>query len=198
MTKPLWPELVVDVARLLRRDNIAELKRRPTDRPEGLTVDETVIAEGLEVSTAGIPDKSEVHIHAELRPTMSGVDAAIQVKSSWEGECRRCLDVVSQDIAIDKTVSFLPEADIDGPISADAADAYAIAHDRVDLGEVLREELMLSLPLSPLCSDDCIGADPERFISGDDVDDSETGDDDDDDGIDPRWAGLSALTFDED
>lgn len=196
MTKPLWPELVVDVARLLRRDNIAELKRRPTDRPEGITVDETVIAEGLEVSTAGIPDKSEVHIHAELRPTMSGVDAAIQVKSSWEGECRRCLDVVSQDIAIDKTVSFLPEADIDGPISADAADAYAITHDRVDLGDVLREELMLSLPLSPLCSEDCIGADPDRFISGDDVDGSET--DDDDDGIDPRWAGLSALTFDED
>ncbi len=198
MTKPLWPELVVDVARLLRRDNIAELKRRPTDRPEGITVNETVIAAGLEVSTAEIPEQSEVQIHAELRPTMRGIDAAMQISSRWEGECRRCLDVVSEEISLNSTVSFLPDIDSHGQVSADEADAYPIVADRIDLGVVLREELMLSLPLSPLCGDECTGADPERFPTLAGKTDSEGGDDDDDDGIDPRWAGLSALTFDED
>ena len=57
MTKPAnarWPELVIDVGRLIRRDNLADLKRRPADRPQAIEVAETVQASGLTVSTAAV------------------------------------------------------------------------------------------------------------------------------------------------
>ena len=52
---------------------------------------------------------------------------------------------------------------------------------------------MLSLPLSPLCEENCVGADPERFPTI--VEDEAL---DEDIAIDPRWSVLSELTFDED
>lgn len=192
MNKALWPELSIDVGRLLRRDNIAELKRRTSDQSDLLSVDQTVAATGLVVSTARIPENSTVRVKAEFRSTMRGVEAALHARSRWEAECRRCLDVVSEPIEIDTTVSFLPDLDDEAPVDSDDVDAYPIQDDRVDLGEVLREELMLALPLSPLCGDSCEGADPDRFPTSPDPSD------DDEDEIDPRWAGLSALTFDED
>ena len=195
MTKALWPQLVVDVGRLLRRDNIAELKRRPPDRAEESAVDKTVSAVGLGVSTARIPDDTDVHVTVELRPTMRGVEASLRASSRWEGECRRCLDIVTESIEIDTTASFLADLDEDGPVDSSDIDAYPINDERIDLGEVLREELMLALPLSPLCEQSCEGADPDRFPTNQELSDDET--DGDGEQVDPRWAGLSALTFDE-
>ena len=54
---------------------------------------------------------------------------------------------------------------------------------------------MLALPLSPLCAVDCKGVDPERFSPTQDP--SQT-DGDEEPAIDPRWAALSELTFDDD
>lgn len=195
MTEAIWPELLIDVGHLLRRDNIADLKRRSIDGSDVVAVDATVIANGLAVTTAGIPEQSEVRVQAELRATMRGVEASIRASSRWEGECRRCLEMVSAPIEIVTTASFLPNVEhADGSGSTDA-DAYPISNDRADLGEVLREELFLALPLSPLCSEDCAGADPERFPTSGESPSVSEGDEEPD--IDPRWAALSALTFDE-
>ena len=65
----------------------------------------------------------------------------------------------------------------------------------IDIGEVVREELMLALPLTPLCRDDCKGVEPERFITEDDEPEDE---EPAAPAIDPRWAALSDLKFDED
>ena len=200
MTKPAnarWPELVIDVGRLIRRDNLADLKRRPADRPQAIEVAETVQASGLTVSTAGVPDGSDVVVSASLRPTMRGIEARVRATSSWEGECRRCLDPVVSPIEIDIMIPFLSDFDPDGEVSADDAEAYPIKDNRVDLGEALREELMLALPLSPLCEEECTGADPDRFPTSKEDEGAESGEDDGEPEIDPRWAGLSALTFDE-
>ncbi len=195
MTKAQWPELLIDVGRLLRRDNIADLKRRSLDGSDVISVDETIAPEGLNITTAGIPDGKEIRVLAELRSTMRGVEASLQFSSKWEGECRRCLDVIGEPIEIDTTVSFLPEVSDGQAGGGDDADAYPIVNEQADLGEVLREELLLALPLSPLCAESCEGADPERFpTAGEPA--SEVGDDEERE-IDPRWAALSALTFDE-
>ena len=65
----------------------------------------------------------------------------------------------------------------------------------IDIGEVVREELMLALPLTPLCREDCDGADPERFPTDPDLSES---DETPAPTVDPRWAALSELKFDED
>ena len=121
MTAPSWPELVIDVGHLLRRDNIADLKRRSIDGSDVVALDVVVAAEGLNVSTAGIPDGSEVAVQAELRSTMRGVEASIKATSRWEGECRRCLETVSAPVEIDTAASFLP--DIEGAEELSETDA---------------------------------------------------------------------------
>lgn len=189
-----WPELRLDVARLRQRDNLADLKKRPqgdSTRP----IRAEVTARGLEVTTARIPEGAPIVVDGVVDPAMDGVELRASVKSAWEGECRRCLRIVTEPIDLDLSVSFLP-----GLSEDDDVDAYPIEGDSIDVGEVVREELMLALPLSPLCSDGCEGADPERF-SPTAIDGSTSADDDDENGespIDPRWAALSELTFDED
>ena len=58
----------------------------------------------------------------------------------------------------------------------------------------MRELALLSLPLAPLCREDCVGPDIDRFPTG-------PADDPDEDTAepprDPRWAALDALTFDD-
>ncbi len=188
-----WSNLKINVARLRQRQNVAELKRRSTN-DTSIPIDANVTAKGLEITTSRIPDGSKISVIGSADTTLSGIDVHATVSTSWEGECRRCLDPVTSSIELQLSAPFLPSHQ-----ATEDADAYPIDGDVIDVGEVVREELMLALPLTPLCRDDCEGADPERFPTAPEAD-VEAGDDGDDDeaAIDPRWAGLSALTFDED
>jgi uncharacterized protein len=183
-----WSSLRINVSRLRHRDTLAELKRRPHG-DSSTPIRASVVASGLSVTTSRIPEGSIVEIDGAVEPSLTGIDVRLHVRSSWEGECRRCLDMVTEPIELNLIVPFLPEHEAD-----DHADAYPIDGDWIDVGEVVREELMLALPLSPLCKDDCSGVDPDRFPN---IGDEEEPPEVESSGIDPRWAALSELTFDE-
>lgn len=188
-----WPELRLDVARLRQRDDLRQLKRQGSvDSTRKVSVE--VEAHGIEVSTSRVLDGSPIVVEGELEAALGSVEFEGTVSTSWEGECRRCLEAVQGAVELQLSVSFLPDL-------SDGADveAYPILGDYVDLGEAIREELMLALPLSPLCEDGCDGADPERYPTtlSDVAEESSEGDDEGDRPVDPRWAALSALTFDE-
>lgn len=188
-----WPELKIDVARLRQRDNLAELKKRPQGdsiRPISAEVE----AHELEITTSRIPEGARVHVDGVVDTAMAGIELRAKVSSEWEGECRRCLKLITEPLEIDLAVSFLPNLSDD-----DDSEAYPIDGEVIDVGEVVREELMLALPLSPLCTDGCVGADPERFPTAG-AESAGQADDEDENGadsIDPRWAALSELRFDE-
>jgi len=185
-----WPELLISLGGLARRDNIADLKRRSTESST-ISFDETVKATDLSITTSRIPDGAEVHVRGTLEPGINGVELRASVSSSWEGECRRCLEPVIEPLEIDLMATFLPDSS-----AVDDADAYVFDGESIDVGEVVREELMLALPLTPLCRDDCEGVDPGRFSAAapaaTEVPEPDEGT------IDPRWAALSQLSFDED
>lgn len=189
-----WSDLRIDVARLRHRDNLADLKKRPQG-DSTRSFEAAVTATGLEITTARIPDGSPVAVEGVVDTAMAGIEVRATVDASWEGECRRCLKLITEPLKLDIAVSFLPNLSDD-----DDAEAYPIEGDHIDVGEVVREELMLSLPLSPLCTYGCVGADPERFptATNGDTDADGDGHDEGDPPIDPRWAALSELTFDED
>lgn len=190
-----WPELVISVAGLRHRDNLADLKRR-SSADSFIEVDAVVQAHGLAITTSRIPDGADVHVRATIEADLSGLEVRGTVESAWEGECRRCLELVTSPITLDIDVVFLAEERVASQDdSVDEADAYSFTGDAIDLGEVVREELMLALPLSPLCREDCEGVDPMRF-STDETPGGE-GTEEAEPPIDPRWAALSELTFDE-
>ena len=85
--------------------------------------------------------------------------------------------------------------------SPSEGETWPIEDERIDLTPVVRELALLSLPLAPLCREDCEGPDAERFPTGP-ADEPEPGPGEECDADAPpprdeRWAALDALTFDE-
>jgi uncharacterized protein len=140
-------------------------------------------------SAAQVDPEAEVVLDAVVEAT--GVDIVLTgtVTFPWEGECRRCLQSVQGEVTADLREVFEPS-----PVEGET---WPVEGDAIDLAPVLREVVLLTLPLVPLCSDDCVGPDPERFpatVEPSDDDAAEPAEPP----ADPRWAGLEALRFDDD
>jgi uncharacterized protein len=87
---------------------------------------------------------------------------------------------VEGELALDVQEVFERDPDPD-------AETYRLDGDRIDLEPMLRDALLLALPLAPLCDEACPGPDPEAHPVG-------TGDDEP--AADPRWSALDSLHFD--
>ncbi|RUA15270.1 MAG: DUF177 domain-containing protein [Clostridia bacterium] len=80
-------------------------------------------------------------------------------------QCSRCLELFEQPIHIEIEEAFLPSVDLSTgkaiePEETD--DALRIdKHHILDLTELLRQSILLALPLTPLCKSDCAGLCPE-------------------------------------
>jgi uncharacterized protein len=68
-------------------------------------------------------------------------------------------------------------------------DTLPVDVDFVNLGPVVRDAVVLALPLAPLCAEDCTGPEPEEYpvvVEGEGEEPP-----------DPRWSALSDLRFDD-
>jgi uncharacterized protein len=162
--------------------NIGELTRRTGNR-QALPVHTMLVAP----TVAGIlvPDAEPVTGTLELEAVINGIVVTGSLVAPWTGECRRCLDPLHGTVTV--AVRELFET------TPTPGDSYPIEGDHIDLNPLVRDAVLLALPLSPLCREDCAGPDPERFPAV--VEDLDAGaapavgDD--------RWAALSELRFDE-
>jgi uncharacterized protein len=113
------------------------------------------------------------------------------LRAVWRGECRRCLGGAEGVTTIDVSEIY-ERRPVDG-------ETYPLEGDVVDLAPMVREQMLLSLPLAPLCAEDCGGPDPERFpsIVPDPVVDASDDEAEPEPAGDPRWAALDALRFDD-
>ncbi|MSO86487.1 MAG: DUF177 domain-containing protein [Acidimicrobiia bacterium] len=167
------------------RVGITELRRRPgTQR---LVVLRTAIP-GLAVTSARVPDDADLAIDLTLESVEgTAITARGTVGVPWVADCRRCLDVVSGTLVVE--VREVYEAHPrDG-------ETYPIEVDEIDLEPVVRDAVLLNLPISPLCRSDCEGPVPHDLpVTGP----GELPEDERDDAPpkDPRWAALDDLNFD--
>lgn len=161
---------------------IAEQRRTP-GRVRPVTV--VGALPGIAVSDAEVPEGAEVQADLALEILVDGhLTATGTVRAPWTGRCRRCLQDVGGDLDLEVREVFEPDP-------AEDAETYPLGADRVDLEPMLRDALVLALPLAPLCRDDCEGPDPAQHpvtVAPED-DEGATG-------TDPRWAALGELRFD--
>ena len=68
-------------------------------------------------------------------------------------------------------------------------ETYPLRGEQVDLEPMVRDAVLLALPLAPLCGDDCRGPGARRLPDRARPRTSEAP-------ADPRWAALSQLEFD--
>jgi len=138
-----------------------------------------------------VDGRVEVALEVEARGREVVVSGA--VTAEWIGECRRCLEPVSGSLALEVGEVFVPDESAGGETRPDEGDFYPLGVDEVDLEPVVRDAVLLGLPMSPLCGVDCAGPDPDRFPAII-VDDRTT---EPDPPMDPRWAALDVLRTDD-
>ena len=84
-----------------------------------------------------------------------------RVRATLELPCGRCLEpfILPVDAAFD--LRYQPHAHNTGEgereIEADDLDTAFYDNDEIDLGQLMQEQFYLTLPMKPLCTDDCKG-----------------------------------------
>ncbi len=160
--------------------DIQELGRRPGTMRE---VSRTIPAPadlGLEV--IGVPEGSDIDLDLRLQAVVEGVLVTGSAATQLRGQCSRCLTDIVEDAVFDlQELYFYPGHQVD-------EDESLIIDDAIDLEEPLRDAVVLELPFTPLCSEDCLGLCSECGADlNDDPEHSHEA------RVDPRWEKLVEL-----
>jgi uncharacterized protein len=139
---------------------------------------------GLFLDVIGIAEGSDVELDVRLESVMEGVLVSGTATAQVTGECARCLDPLNDELQVELTELFAyPDTATDA--STDPDEVSRVVDDLVDLEPVVRDAMLLALPLAPLCRDDCQGLCPECGAKR-----AELGPDHRHETMDPRWAAL--------
>ena len=158
-----------------------------------ITADRTVPAPGsLGVALATVPVGSPVELELRLESVMEGVLVTGTADIHVDAECARCLDPLEWDEAVDFSELFV-YADTDDRAGAvaelgdDEDPLPGIRDDLIDLEPTLRDAVVLGLPLSPVCREECAGLCSECGVRLDSAPGHAH------ELTDPRWAALAGL-----
>jgi uncharacterized protein len=163
--------LVVHVGDLLKRPGT----RKPVHRE--------VVLRDVAVSVARVPDEAPVEVDAVLESMADSVVASGAARAPWRATCRRCLREIEGTARAEFREVFERHPT--------EGETWPLSGDQADMTEMVREEMVLALPLAPLCRDDCRGLCPECGADRNEVDCGHAVAD-----ADPRWAALDDLKFD--
>lgn len=103
---------------------------------------------------------------AELRLTKTGVGVAVRgrFRATMDLACSRCLEPFALTVAESFEVQYLPSRELgredEAELSGAELDVVPMAEDRIDVDALLRENILLSLPVQPVCREGCRGLCP--------------------------------------
>ncbi|MET8679456.1 YceD family protein [Streptomyces sp. NPDC004647] len=174
--------LVFDTHELGRRPGTLQRLSRSVKAPGDL---------GIEV--IGVPDDATVELDLRLESVMEGVLVTGTARAPLTGECVRCLEPLERELDADFQEMFsYPDADVrsreaESGDDAEDEDTLFLEDGLFDLEPVLRDAVVLALPLQPVCREDCPGLCSECGARlADDPDHHH-------DAVDARWAALQGL-----
>ncbi len=146
------------------------------------------LAEGQNEKTSGTASFA-------VSPWPDRVDVEGSLAATLPASCSRCANTFLQEVERDFLRVFLrsepEEVSEDLELSSDDLDRDLLPADKLDLGELLGEELVLALPNKPLCMHDCRGI---CSGCGAELNEQECSCKPE---IDHRWASLKGLKLDE-
>ncbi|MBI2324444.1 MAG: DUF177 domain-containing protein [Chloroflexi bacterium] len=170
--------------------SVAPLLKQPMGESVDYKVEERPIdprgenAELLEAQVTGIDaDITATH-------TNPGALIAGDARATVSAECVRCLTPIEAPVRARFAEQYYATLNVDTgtPMPQAPLDAKTIGHDfRIDLTPLIREEVILAMPLKPLCRPDCRGLCP---VCGTDLNVSPH---EHEPGTDERWAALKSL-----
>ena len=150
----------------------------------------------LGVALARVLEGADMNLQVRCESAGEGIWVTGTVAFDVVGECARCLEPMSwpQEASFSELFTY-PPTDARGgriPVEDDDEDLHSLVEDDlIDLEPIVRDAVVLALPMAPLCREDCAGLCATCGVR------LEAGQDHRHDTIDPRWAALQALTTDE-
>lgn len=153
---------------------VAELLRNPGAH-RALSVQADL--DGLSTTDAEVIEP--VDLGVRLESVLGGIEAVGTLSARWRGSCRRCLAPIEQAVRQELREMF--------SVSPSDEETYPIRNSEVDLSPMVRDCIVLALPIAPLCSQDCAGPAPDSYPMG------STGIAAGERPKDSRWAALDAL-----
>jgi len=142
----------------------------------------------------------DIHVICSMQKDMDLARIEGEVNASPILECSRCLKSFRQDIVgyFSIVARHLRKGETvpvysDDDKNEDEDDLIYIAHDEdsIDITKFVHDALLLSIPLKPVCSEDCKGLCP---VCGNNLNESECGCNRESN--DPRWRVLSEILGD--
>ena len=138
----------------------------------------------------GVPDVitieagSELELDLLLESVVEGVLVSGTAKAVAKGTCARCLDPLTEDVEVEIQELFAyPGSATEETTEED--EIPRLVDDRIDLEPIVRDAVVLALPLAPLCTEDCRGLCTECGVKWADLEPGHGHEK-----IDPRWAAL--------
>jgi uncharacterized protein len=144
----------------------------------------------LGIEVLQVPEGSPVELDLRLEAVMEGVLVTGTAHAALAGECARCLEPITDDMAVELQELYVYE---DHALPDEDHEVSTLQDDLVDLEPLLRDAVVLALPFQPVCEDDCPGLCTECGARL--ADDPDHGHDA---AVDPRWAALQQLSKTED
>lgn len=171
----------ISVAHLLKADVGEEIQLHVAESPvDPLGENKELLEDGIAAIDAHI-----VATHTDPGALLEGDIAATIAQ-----ECARCLTAVSSSVRTTFAEQYYAKLHVEtgAAMPAPPLDAKEIGSDfRIDIAPLLREEMILAMPLAPLCRPDCKGLCPE---CGRDLN---VAPHEHEVPVDDRWSALQAL-----
>jgi uncharacterized protein len=138
---------------------------------------------GLDI--IGVPQGDPLELTVRLESVTEGVLVSGVVSGRARGECGRCLVAFSEPLEVD-FVELFAYRDSATEQTTDPDEVSRLAGDLLDLEPVVRDAVVLSFPLTPLCEAECAGLCSECGERIADLPPAHTHVQ-----SDPRWAALA-------
>jgi uncharacterized protein len=137
------------------------------------------------VELIGVPEGAEVALHLRLESVMEGVLVTGDLDVPVAGSCARCLEPIEDTLSLGvQELYAYPGSTTEATSEED--EVRRLEGDFLDLGPLVRDTVVLALPLAPVCDPDCGGLCVDCGLRIDDLPADHTHE-----VVDARWAALA-------
>jgi len=164
---------VISTRELGRRPGTMRTYQRTVPAPAGF---------GLDV--IGIPEGAPIELNLRLESASEGVFVSGTAHADLVGECSRCLEPIADEVTapLGELFAYPGSATV---ATTDSDEVSRVVDDYIDTEQMVRDVVLLGLPLAPLCQEDCRGLCPECGERW-----AELAPDHSHETLDARWAAL--------
>lgn len=138
---------------------------RALQAPE-LPLDRTFSAEEIRADADDFTIVGPVSLSGRLRKLEDRYQLEGTIRAELELACGRCLEPFRLPVAVDVDLTYVPQPaapptdEGEREVGDDDLTTSYYRDQALDLGDMLREQFYLALPMRPLCRDDCKGLCP--------------------------------------